>query len=167
VLLIVVVLVLQTNSRKADVQAAEDTAFQLKRRVDMVNNVHGQAAAIIDENEVARALVSYLQQRARPLNGLVRTQRAMMAHLPPQAWIEKLEVSMGSTRSQQAAPRVTLAAAAKELNGADPTRVLLDFHKALTKDVEAAGDAKASMKQGDDRDGARRVIITVTLGEEQ
>ena len=163
--LIVAVLGLQASYRKQEVAAAESASTSLRRRINRVNSVHDQAAALVEQNAVERALVAHLRRRALPLHGALRVQRAIAAHLPPQLWVEKLEVGAARAGPQDRPPQVTVEVAAKELNGVDPGRVLVEFRSAFSQDPGMAGHADVVMQEVPSPDSNKRVRITVEIAE--
>ncbi|MEC8653847.1 MAG: pilus assembly protein PilM [Planctomycetota bacterium] len=149
-------------------QAVERDRYSsgMRRMVSSVNRTHEEAAQLIEQNEVDRALVQNLQQRALPLHGLLRVQRAVTRHLQPQLWIEKREV--GSKRGRpgaEAAPTVTVEVAAKELNGVDPSRVIVDFYQKFRDDPVIKDRLVVDMKERPSPDSAKRVVFTIELGD--
>lgn len=159
---VVVVLALQLNHRQQQVEAAKSDAVRIKTAVRRTQSVHDQAAAVIAQNEVDRAVVAHLQKRALPLHGALRVQRAIGAHLPPQLWVEKLEVKAGGGRNRDAAPSVEVRVAGKELNGVDPGRVIVDFQSAFRNDALLQG-ASVALRDEPSQDSSKRVKITVEL----
>lgn len=156
-------------------QTAERERYSngMRRMVSSVNRTHEEATQLIEQNEVDRALVQNLRQRALPLHGLLRVQRAVTRHLQPQLWVEKIEV--GSKRGRpgaEALPTVTVEVAAKELNGVDPSRVIVDFYKEFREDPVIKDQLVVDMKERPSPDSAKRVVFTVELeapvtGEEE
>jgi type IV pilus assembly protein PilM len=156
---------LQVSRGQEELAAAEASITQLKKRISVANGVHGDAAAVIDGNRVERALVDYLTAQAVPLHGLLRTQRAMAAHLPPQLWIRKLEVATGGAAgAQRRRPQVVLDGAGKELNGVEVGRVLSEFVTRFKADPLLAG-AQAVMKPTPSVDSSLQFQITVDFAE--
>jgi len=148
-----------------DVAAERDRySSGMRRMVSSVNRTHEEAAALIEENEADLALVKTLRQRALPLHGVLRVQRAISRHLQPQLWVEKLEV--GSKRGRpgdDALPTVTVEVAAKELNGVDPSRVIVEFYEKFRNDPLIKDQLVADMKDRPSPDSAKRVVFTVGL----
>ena len=147
-------------------QAAELQRYNssMRRVVSSVNRTHQEAVGLIEQNEIDSALVQTLRKRALPLHGLLRVQRVITRHLQPQLWIEKIEV--GSKRGRPGAetlPTVTVEVAAKELNGVDPSRVIVEFYEKLRKDPLIEGQLVADMKDRASPDSAKRVVFTVEL----
>jgi len=160
--LVVGVLALKLSHRKAEVAAAESDTIAIQTRARRVTSVHNQASAEIEQNKLDRAIVSHLQQRALPLHGVLRVQRAIGAHLPPQLWVEKLEVKTGSARQRDVTPKVEVRVVGKELNGVDPGRVIVDFQRAFREDPLLAG-ASVTLQDEPSQDNHKRVKITVEL----
>ena len=163
----VVVLALFGLQANYNGQAAEEQrryANAMRRKVSSINRTHEEAVELIEQNEVDRALVENLRRRALPLSGLLRVQRAVTRHLPPQLWVEKLEVGAKRARGGgDALPQVTIEVAAKELNGVDPSRVIVDFYQKFRSDPLIEGRMVADMKDRPSQDSAKRVVFTVDL----
>ena len=162
-LVVVGVLAMQADYGSKQVEAAESNTAVLRRLVNRVKSTDSQAKSLIEQNAVDRALVDHLQKRALPLHGALRVQRAIAAHLPPQLWIEKIEVSHGRNRNRDATPRVVVEVAGKELSGVDPGRVIVDFQQAFRQDPGLA-DSTVAMVEMPSPDSNKRVKITVDLG---
>jgi len=136
----------------------------MRRKVASVNRTHEQAEQLIEQNEVDRALVENLRRRALPLHGVLRVQRAVARHLQPQMWVEKFEVGTKRGRpGADALPVVTVEVAAKELNGVDPNRVIVDFYDKFRTDPLIQDRMVADMKNRQSPDSAKRVVFTIEL----
>ncbi|MGC6486158.1 MAG: pilus assembly protein PilM [Planctomycetota bacterium] len=136
----------------------------MRRMISSVNRTHEEAESLIEENEADLALVQTLRQRALPLHGVLRVQRALTRHLQPQLWVEKLEV--GSKRGRPGAdalPTVTVEVAAKELGGVDPSRVIVEFYEKFRSDPLIKDQLVADMKDRPSPDSAKRVVFTIGL----
>jgi len=136
----------------------------MRRMVSSVNRTHEEAVALIEQNERDLALVQTLRQRALPLHGVLRVQRAISRHLQPQLWVEKLEV--GSKRGRpggESLQTVTVEVAAKELNGVDPSRVIVEFYEQFREDPLIKEQLVADMKDRPSPDSAKRVVFTIGL----
>ena len=158
------VLVLQVQNNQDQAAERQRYSVKMRRMVGSVNRTHQEAAGLIEQNEVDRALVQNLRKRALPLHGLLRVQRVIARHLQPQLWVEKIEV--GSKRGRpgaEALPTVTVEVAAKELNGVDPSRVIVEFYEKLRSDPLIDGQLVADMKDRASPDSAKRVVFTVEL----
>ncbi|MBX3464473.1 MAG: pilus assembly protein PilM [Planctomycetes bacterium] len=158
------VLGLQARRSGEDLAAAEASIDQLKRRINAANVVHGEAAALIAANKTERALVEHLAAQALPLHGLLRTQRAAAAQLPPQLWLRKIEVTAGGAAAQRRRPQVVVDGAGKELNGVEVGRVLGEFVARFKADPHLAG-AQAVMKPTPSVDSSLQFQLTVDFPE--
>jgi type IV pilus assembly protein PilM len=164
--LIVGALAVQWNHRSQEVAAAEAATSSLRRRIAAVNSVHDEASQIIEENKVSHALVEHLRAQALPLQGLLRVQRAIAAHLPPQLWIEKVEIMAAGARGSQArVPSIQVEAAGKELNGVQVNRVVLDFVGRFKSDPGMAGFPAPMMRPTASNDSSERFRISLDLAE--
>ncbi|MBL8727729.1 MAG: pilus assembly protein PilM [Planctomycetes bacterium] len=162
--ILVGVLGLQASHARAELAAAQGAEDALRRRINVANSVHADATAAIEANKVERALVEHLAAQALPLHGLLRTQRAAAAHLPPQLWLRKLEVSGGGSSVQRKRPQVLLDGAGKELNGVEVGRVLQEFVSRFKADPLLAG-AQAVMKPTQSVDSSLTFQIAVDFAE--
>jgi type IV pilus assembly protein PilM len=153
-------LALQVSRGRKEVEAAEDWLSSVRRSVAVANSIHGEAAAAIESNKVARALVEHLSAQALPLHGLLRTQRALAANLPPQLWVRKIEVAGGGAAAQRKRPQVVVDGAGKELNGVEVGRVLTEFVGKFKADPMMEG-ATAPMKPMPSPDSTLLFQITV------
>ncbi len=163
-------LALQLSHGKQEVQTAENDAMALRRSINAANSTHAEAAALVEANKVERALVDHLTEQALPLHGLLRTQRALALHLPPQLWIEKIEVTGGavggaSGGAQKRRPGVVVEAAGKELNGVDPNRVVSEFVGKFKNDPMVVGVLSAAMQASQSPDSSSRFKITIDFVE--
>jgi Tfp pilus assembly PilM family ATPase len=168
--IVAAVLGLQVMHGQQAADAATTATRTLRSRVNSAKSVHEDAAAVIEQNRRDRGLVEHLAEKALPLHGLVRVHRAVAAHLPPQLWIEKIELgSAGSSSAgsgaQKKRPVVVVEGAGKELNGVDVSRVVLDFNKKMTTDPGMAG-LTSQMVNLASQDKTERFRITVDLGPE-
>src|SRR5262245_4800184 len=108
------------SSRGSDAYAAAESEAQLLRgQIARKNAIHNEAEAKIAANKVERALVEHLRAQALPFHGLLRVQRAIAQHLPPQLWIDKIELAAGSAMTAQKNPSVKIAVFGKALNGVE------------------------------------------------
>lgn len=134
--LVVVVLALQYMHRKAEVQVAEQSNGEVKRRVAVANKTHGQAEECIAASKVERAVVDHLAAVAQPMHAVLRVQRAVVGHLPAELWIQKLEAkSSGAAKKREP---IVVEVAGKPLNGVDTSRVVTDFVARLKADPALA-----------------------------
>ncbi|MEY4673169.1 MAG: Type pilus biosis protein PilM [Planctomycetota bacterium] len=124
-----VLLVVQVNSGKAQVEAASTMLAKVKRQKSQATGLDEQAVALVAENARDRALVEHLQATAMPLHGAVRALRALQAHLPPEFWVRKFEVGVKGGSGRDRKPQVLVEGAGKELGGVDVGAALLQFSK--------------------------------------
>lgn len=136
-LLVVVVLVLQFLHRKNEVRSIDEANQQARIRVAAANKVHSQAEERIEASKVERAVVDHLATVAQPMHGLLRVQRAVVANLPPELWLQKLEAKSGGSNNKKRDP-IVVEVAGKPLNGVDTSRVVTDFVARLKADPALA-----------------------------
>lgn len=129
----VALLALYAKDRMAAVQTAEDALRRAQRQVAQIRSVHEEAAELIEANKQDRALVEHLAAQAVPLHGALRSLRAVTAHLPPQLWIKKVEVTK-KTGGSAKGPTIEIEGAGKEIDGVEVGRVLQDFSQRLRND---------------------------------
>jgi len=158
------VFALQYTNNQDKAEAQQVYVNGMRRMVSSVNRTHEDALALIEQNQVDQALVQTLRQRALPLHGVLRVQRAITKHLQPQPWVEKLEVGAKRGRpGAEALPIVTVEVAAKELNGVDPSRVISDFYDKFRSDPLIKDLLVPDMKERPSPDSAKRVVFNVEL----
>jgi hypothetical protein len=161
--LVVAVLALQWRHGAAAAEAASSTEVMLRRRIAAAKSTHEEAATLIAANAQQRAIVDHLSAQALAQHGLLRVQRAVVAHLPPQLWIEKIEVAPGGGAMRKR-PAIVVEGAGKALNGVEVSRVMLDFKQRLVGDPAMAGLPEPQMTAA--QDSAERFKITVELQPE-
>ncbi|MFK7739326.1 MAG: pilus assembly protein PilM [Planctomycetota bacterium] len=168
-LIVVGVLFLKLQHSKKAVAAKQKAVSAATAQIQRRTGTNDDAVAVIEENGVERAIAANLQAKARPLHGLLRVQRAIGKHLQPQLWVEKIEFGRagrrGRPQGQQATQQVVLEMAAKELNGVDPSRVLLEFSKALEQDAEMGAIGAVTMQDSkqSNSDNNKRVTLYIDL----
>ncbi|HEX5054055.1 MAG TPA: pilus assembly protein PilM [Planctomycetota bacterium] len=162
--LLVGVLALHASHGKRAVEAVEASTAALRRKVNSLNAVNTEAQSVVESNKVERALVEHLAAQALPLHGLLRVQRAVAAHLPPQVWIRKIEVNAGGGL-QKKAPAVVIEASGKELNGVDVGKVWLEFSGEFRRDPLLAGIREPDMQQMGKAESSEQYKITVEFAE--
>ncbi len=101
--------------------------------------MHNEAEALIEENRVERAIVEHLSKQSVPLSGLLRVQRGLQAHLPPQLWIKRIDVGGVGGSARRKDPGITIDGGGKEINGVEVNEVYLDFYGKFKAELEAAG----------------------------
>ena len=151
--------------QKEQVGIAERNAGQTRAQVGRRVAKHREAEELIEENKISRALVDYLAQKAVPLHGLLRAQRSLREHLPPQLWVERIEVGGGARSSRNAPPTITIDGVGKELNGVEVNDVYRDFYGRFRRDLEAAG-ATVTLETPPSTGSTLQYKIRVQFGEE-
>ncbi|MFM1872939.1 MAG: Type pilus biosis protein PilM [Planctomycetota bacterium] len=166
-LLGVALLAHQAVTGKEQVEAATRQTGRLRSQVAQANAVHTEAQGLIDANKVERAVVDHFAQLALPLHGLLRAQRALGKHLPPQLWVRKFELGAGRVAGAGTKRRtvVTIDGAGKELDGVEVGRVLNDFYGAFKADPELAG-ADVVLKPQPNVGDSVQFTITIDFGGE-
>lgn len=164
-LVIVAVLGLKASHGQASVAAADVAATTLRRQISSTNAVHNEAQSLVDANKKERGLVDYLAGQALPLQGLVRVQRAIAAHLPPQLWVEKVEITGNTGAAAKKQPSVQVEIAGKELNGVEVSGVWLTFIEKFRGDANLSGLPVPKHVASPKQDSIERFKITVDLME--
>jgi type IV pilus assembly protein PilM len=164
---VVGVLALQVTHGRTAVAAAGDATLQMRKRITTVNTTNNAAVELIEANTKDRALVEHLGAQALAQHGVLRVQRAITAKLPEQLWIEKIEVVQGSGVGARKKPQLVIEGAGKELNGAQVTRLVVEFSQALKDHPEMAGlvPAVTPIPARDAQDKTERFKITIDLTE--
>ncbi|MFT4840042.1 MAG: type IV pilus assembly protein PilM [Planctomycetota bacterium] len=162
---IVALLFFKMENNKEEMAFNKTASSKLNRKVGRVTNIHEAAEEVLAANKVNRELVNHLRQRALPLHGVLRVQRAIGKHLPPQLWVEKISVGGGRSRGGMSSAQVIVQVAVKELNGADTGRVLTDFNQKFKADPVMAGLPNPTIEESKSQDSAQRAEITVDLVE--
>ncbi|MCR9246750.1 MAG: pilus assembly protein PilM [bacterium] len=142
VLIAVALLGYSAMHHKKVLEAATGKARRERTNIQRARSVHNEAEALLEENRVTRAVVTHLGGQSVPLNGLLLVQRGLAKHLPPQLWIEKLDITGGrssSRGSRNSGTTITVKGVGKEINGVNVNQVFLDFKNRLQADLEAAG----------------------------
>jgi type IV pilus assembly protein PilM len=150
---------------KAHVAQADAVTNRLRGQIAQANATHAEAQELVEANKVERAVVDHLAQQAMPLHGLLRTQRALTAHLPAQLWIKRIEVAAGQVAGTGTKRRrvITLDGAGKELDGVEVGRVVNDFYGAFKNDPALAGANVVFKPQPNVGDSAQ-FTITIDFG---
>ena len=151
---------------KDQLEQAQRRTGMLRAQVASANSTNTEAAGVIEANKTERALVEHLAQQALPLHGLLRTQRAIGAHLPPQLWIRKIDLGAGKVAAAGTKRRsvVTVDGSGKELDGVEVGRVLNEFYGAFKADPQMAG-AEVVMKPQPNVGDSVQFTITIDFGE--
>lgn len=166
-LVVVGVLALQFVDGGKRVAAAETASVQMKRQVSSATNTHNEAQAFVDENKTLRGLVDHLAAQAMTQQAMLRVQRAIAAHLPPQLWIDKLEVAAGTAGGSRKRPQIVIDGLGKEIDGNPVVRVIQDFKQKLSADPGMAGlQAELGKGSAQPNDKAERFRITIDLAPE-
>ncbi|MFY9345384.1 MAG: pilus assembly protein PilM, partial [Planctomycetota bacterium] len=163
--LVVGVLGLQARYGQAEVAAADAATAQMRKQINKANAVHNEAAALIEANKQERAVVEFLAGQALPLHGVLRVQRTLAAHLPPQFWVEKIEVTGTTGAAARRQPAVVVEIAGKELDGVEVGQTWLQFSEKFRKDPGMAGLPDPKMAPLPKTDASERFKITVDLME--
>ncbi len=164
-LIVVAVLGLKWRHGTANEQAAASATASLRRQIGTVNATNNEATELIEANKQQRALVDHLASQALAHHGLLRVQRAITAHLPPQLWIEKIEVAQVAGTGARKRPAVVVEGSGKALNGVEVNRVMLEFKQKLVGDPGMAGMPEPQMTTKLNQDKAEGFKITVELQE--
>ena len=162
--LVVVVLLLKYTKASEAVRVAEEHAGRLRRSIASANSTHQAAETQIAANKVERALVDHMAAVAQPLHGLLRVHRALVANLPPELWIEKIDAPTGGAAGgTKKRPPVVVDVAGKALNGVDVSRVVTDFVAKLKVEPGLVGIAPNMKVLADGRDKESRFQLVFDL----
>lgn len=163
--IVVGLLVLQARHGSASVAAAESATAKLRSQIKSANSVNTEAQELIDANKRERGIVDHLATQAVPLQGLLRVQRAIAAHLPPQLWIEKIEITGTTGAAAKRTPTVVVEVAGKELNGVEVSRVWLAFVDKFRSDPGMAGLEANQTAIGKDANERFKITVDLKRGE--
>lgn len=164
-LVAVAVLGLYAMDRKDAVAAAEATAGRERAKINRAKSVHSDAERLLEENAVERAIVEHLAAQSVPLNGLLRVQRSLAAHLAPQLWIDRIDVGgRGGAGARSRQPGITVEGGGKELNGVEVNEVYLDFYGKFKQDLDDAG-ATVTVTTPPAQGNTLKFVINVQFGE--
>ena len=160
---VLVVLVLQFRHRSAEAVRATTHGEQLKRTVGAANRVHKQTEELVEQNKLDRALVAHLATVGKPLHGLLRVHRALLANLPPELWVVKIDAPGGGAAANKKRPPVVVQIAGKPLNGVDISRVVTDFVARLKADPQLQGIEQRMEAQPAGKEREERFQLTFEL----
>lgn len=160
---VLVVLVLQFRHRSAEAERATRHGEQLKRTVSAANRVHKETEQLVEQNKRDRAEVAHLAAVGRPLHGLLRVHRAVVANLPPELWIVKIDAPGGGATANKKRPPMVVQIAGKPLNGVDISRVVTDFVARLKADPQLQGIEQRMEAQPAGKEREERFQLTFEL----
>lgn len=127
---------------QSELGAAEQASRGAARQRSRIESVHEEAAQIVEANSKARAVTGALAVKAVPLNGLLRTMRALQETLPPELWITSIEVrkqTAGAKGGDQ--PLIEIKGDGKEISGRDVGTVYREFVSGFKAHTLIPGDA--------------------------
>lgn len=133
----VLLLVLLARQLRTDTEAADVALGRVLAQKNRALSVHKEAEDQVERNLRDRALVDHLSALATPLQGAVRTARALRAHLRPELWIRKFDVTQAAAGPAQPGGKkvlVVVDGAGKEIDGVDVGQVYLRFLAAFRAD---------------------------------
>lgn len=120
---------------KTRLEAATAEKRRIEGQVRALETVHKEAAGLQEEINKRRGLVEALAARAIPLDGTLRVIHALQETLPPELWIESIEVKNKpgerNARGVTSEPRqiVQVKGKGKEVSGVAVGQVYRDFAK--------------------------------------
>jgi len=169
-LVVVALLALQWKRARSELDEATASVSVLRSKVAAANAVHADAAAVIEQNRIDRALVDHLAGQLAPLNALLRTQRAFATNLPPQLWLQKIEMGYRSTSAiaasgQRRRPQVLVTGAGKEVNGVEVSRVLVEFAGKVKAELEPVGGTAPMQAPAGSGDSTVQFTFAVEFAE--
>lgn len=116
------------------------------QKVRQLRNVHEQAEKLHEQNNVERALVAALAERAVPLDGSLRVLRALQETVKPEFWVESIELKpsqRGNSREQRLV--FVVKGKGKPVGGVDVGGLYQEFAKSFMTHplikVDGADDA--------------------------
>lgn len=162
--LVLAVLGLKAKTQRAQVASAETAGTALKLQIKRVNDTHNEATAVVDANKAQRAVLDHLTAMTAPMHALIRVHRAVAGNLPPQMWVERLELAPSGGATGAGKKRsIVIDAAGKELNGVEVGRVVLDFKQKASAELATAGLDAVMKNQPPKGDAAQLVNLTIDL----
>jgi hypothetical protein len=138
----------------------------VKSGINGAKSVNDTASSVIEQNAIDRALVEFLGTQALPLHGLLRAERALTAHLPPQLWVRKIEIAAAGGTARRKTPEVVIDVGGKELNGVEVGRVFTEFIAKFKADQMLAGATAVMKPVGSSDNNSQQFQITVGFGGE-
>ena len=106
----------------------------IEREKNAKRQTDDQARKLVEENASKRELVATLAEKAVPLDGTLRTLRALQETLPAELWVQTLEITRESAMGGRGTkPIVTVTGMGKELGGSPIGDAYQDFNKRFRK----------------------------------
>ncbi len=156
---------LAATQGKQNLAAAESANISVVGQARRLKSRNADAEAIVETNTVDRAIADVLAEKAVPLNGVLRTMRALHAPevLPPELWIKTVSVRRGGRsvgrRSGQGKPVIVVEGAVRPISGRDVGDVYREFSRKF-RDHELIKGADL-VPQTEDRDGIKSFTFTI------
>jgi type IV pilus assembly protein PilM len=164
--LVVGLLALEATTASRQVEDARKWVSSVKSGINGAKSVNDTASSVIEQNAIDRALVEFLGTQALPLHGLLRAERALTAHLPPQLWVRKIEIAAAGGTARRKTPEVVIDVGGKELNGVEVGRVFTEFIAKFKADQMLAGATAVMKPVGSSDNNSQQFQITVCFGGE-
>jgi type IV pilus assembly protein PilM len=164
--LVVGLLALEATTASRQVEDARKWVSSVKSGINGAKSVNDTASSVIEQNAIDRALVEFLGTQALPLHGLLRAERALTAHLPPQLWVRKIEIAAAGGTARRKTPEVVIDVGGKELNGVEVGRVFTEFIAKFKADQMLAGATAVMKPVGSSDNNSQQFQITVGFGGE-
>ncbi|MHC5064830.1 MAG: pilus assembly protein PilM [Planctomycetota bacterium] len=106
---------------------AQRSASLVRRQESRLRKTHEDAAELVASNAEAQRLVAGLSARALPLNSILLTLRGLEQTMPPEGWLDSLELRKSGSRSAQDNVVVIVKGRIKGVFGGDVGEVYRKF----------------------------------------
>ena len=160
---VVVVLVLLAMNAKQQLDEATKARRQLSARKSQIDSAHDAATELVAANATSRALVTELAQHAIPLDGVLKTMRALQDTLPDEAWLKQVLVKPTTARGKANAPIVEVHGAIKPVGGNDVSAVFRKFSQDFRGHPEIANAAFTPASPSDSQE-EKAFVFTIDFG---
>ncbi len=139
------VLALLTVDAQGRLDQVSGEARKIAQKKNTLTQIDAEAKQLFEQNEDKREIVAALAEKAVPLDGTVRTLRAIQQALPAELWLQKLEVVRESAGRAGARPLVQLEGFGKDIGQGDVAAAYQNFRRKLAQLVPLSeSDAKAT-----------------------
>ena len=119
----VALLVLAAMQSQAELKQGESASRVLRRESNSVISIHEQAENLVEANAIERAIATQLSAKSIPLDGLLRTLRAIQDTLPDELWVTAVEVGKksqgGRNSGSNTRPVIIVKGSGKPVGGID------------------------------------------------
>lgn len=119
----------QFSNRSALQEEVRRDARRAQGRASAAQRTHKEVEELVARNELYKGVVAELQRRSVPLDGSLNVLRALQELMPPELWIESIEIARSNNRTQS--PTVEVKGFGKNIKGRQVTAVFGEFAAAL------------------------------------